>query len=121
MTVINNKTPGYHGVGTGTGTAVIHLTANATIVVAGNNSVSNVAVGSEVVTGANVRKVWWGLADAYTYWTVKRGANTVLVLNNTNYLDFTTGAVIGIDSTANLVFEKTGTGTGFIALEIKKY
>lgn len=120
MTVTNNKSPGYFGAGSGTGTAIIHVTANATIVVAGNNSVSNVAVGSEIVSSATVRKVWHGVADANTYWTVKRGANTLLVLNNSGHIDLTTGGVLGIDAAANLVFEKTGSGTGFICVEIKK-
>jgi hypothetical protein len=118
MAIINNKSSGYDGEKK---TGVIHLVANATITVAGVAPTSNVAVGTETVVGATIRKVWWGVADASTYWTVKRGANTVLVLNNSGFADFSSGATLGMDGTATIVLEKTGAGTGYIAVEFKKY
>lgn len=98
----------------------VHVTANATVIVSGNNSVSNIALAGETVTSAHISQVWWSSSNS-SYWTVKRGANTVLVLTETGYLDFAgNGLGLQIDQTANIVFELTGSGVGFVALEGQK-
>ena len=69
--------------------AQVRTNGNTTIVVAGNNSVSNVAVGAENVLGATVSQVWFA-TDAVV--TISRGANTLLVLPpGTDHWDFREG------------------------------
>lgn len=100
-------------------TVAIHAAANVTYTIAGNNSVSNVATGSEVLTGATIKKVAFG-SDAGR-WTVKRGSNTVLVLTGTQVIDFAMmGISINTDAAATLVLELSGTANGFIVIEIAK-
>lgn len=96
----------------------VHLAANATLTIAGNNSVSNVATGAEILKGATIRQVIWGCGGGY--WTVKRGANTALVLSQSGSVNFSEkGTLLNLDPTATLVFELT-TGPGFIMVELQK-
>ena len=68
--------------------AQITTDGNTTVTVAGNNSVSNLTSNSsEVVLGATIKKVIYG-AGANSYWTVKRGSNTVGVYWGTGVLDY---------------------------------
>lgn len=116
MAVIQNKALGQSS---SAGFAV-HVTANDTIVVAGASGVSNIALTGETVTSAHISQVWWSSSNS-SYWTVKRGANTVLVLTETGYLDFAgNGLGLQIDQAANLVITLTGSGVGFLALEGQK-
>ena len=116
MAIIQNKALGQSS---SAGFAV-HITANATIVVAGDSSVSNIALSGENVNSAHISQVWWSSSNS-SYWTVKRGSNTVLVLTETGYLDFAgNGLGLQIDQAANLVITLTGTGVGFLALEGQK-
>lgn len=100
----------------------IHDDANVTYTIAGNNSVSNVAIDDEVLTGAAIKQVWYGSpSGSHTYWIVKRGSNTVLVLEGTGYLDFAgNGSLLKKDSTGTLVLELVGSANGFIQLELQK-
>lgn len=111
MPVIHNKES----------TFTVHATANATLTIAGNSAVSNVAYPStQVVTSASIRQVWWGTGDTSTSWAVKRGSNTVLVLNGSDHFNFAAeGKAIDIDKGGTLVLEKTG-GTGFLMIELSK-
>jgi len=98
----------------------LHIVANDTIVVVGNSSVSNIALTNETIAAAHISQVWWGSSNA-SYWTVKRGSNTILVLPDSGYLDFAgNGLGLQIDQTANLVFTLTGSGVGHLALEGQK-
>lgn len=108
MSIISNK---YNG------TVITHDTANATYVVVGNNTVSNLTYSNtEIINSGTIRRVVWGTSTGY--WTVKRGANTVLVLSGSNEM-LLNGMSITKDKTANVVVELSG-GTGFIMLEIAK-
>lgn len=100
----------------------VHDAANATYTIAGNTSVSNVAIDNEVLTGAAIKQVWYGSPSGNTaYWVVKRGANVVLVLEGTGYLDFAgTGAMLRKDSSATLVLELVNSANGFIQIELQK-
>jgi hypothetical protein len=116
MAVIQNKAL---GPSSSAGFA-LHITANDTIVVAGNSSVSNIALTNEIIAAAHISQIWWGSSNS-SYWTVKRGSNTVTVLSETGYLDFAgNGVGLQIDQTANLVITLTGSGVGFLALEGQK-
>lgn len=113
MAVINNK----KGL-----SAVIHLTANATINVAGNSSVSDIALGDETVTGAYISQIWYGTSNTDTgYWEVKRGANTVGVFSTTGYMDFAgNGIALNNDVTGTLVVNLNSAAAGFIIIELTK-
>jgi hypothetical protein len=106
--------------------AVVHVVANTTVVITGNSSTSNIAFGGgntqieETVTNGYISQVWWG-AQPSGYWTVARGSNTYLVLNNSGHMDFAgQGAAITADSTANAVLTLNGTANGFIMVEFQK-
>lgn len=97
---------------------VIHATANATITIAGNNSVSNVAIDDEVLTGATIKQVWYGSSG---HWVVKRGSNTVAVFNTSGTANFYgTGMALTKDQTENLVLELVDTANGYIMIEMQK-
>lgn len=101
------------------GKTITHNVANATYVVVGNNSVSNIATPDEQVNGCTIRNVIWGCSSGS--WAVKRGANTVMVLNNSGNMPFYQfGCPVNLDRTANVVIELSGGGTGFIMLELQK-
>lgn len=106
------------------GTVVIHATANATLTIAGNNSVSNVAVGEEIVTGAHIKQVWYGSNPANGgYWTVSRGSNVVAVYDSTGWCDYAGngfGLIKDKAGTLVLTLENVADGEGYIMLEIKK-
>ena len=111
MPVINNK---YNG------TFAVHATANESLTIAGNTSVSNVALLDETLTGAVINQVWYGANSDTTSWKILRGANTVAVFNGTGHAQFGQhGQSLNIDPGATLVIQKTG-GDGFILVECKK-
>lgn len=92
----------------------LHFAATANVVVQGNNSVSTLALGAEVVANAGITKM-----VGYGGWTIARGANTVATVNNYFKYNFAElGAPLNTDSTANIVL--TLTGSGFIMLEVSK-
>ena len=87
--------------------AVLHFTASNTTTIAGNSSVSGIAVGDESLTGGYVK----GLAWTGT-WTIARGANTIWSTINSGDLDFTSvGMPLTQDATATLVCTLTGSGS----------
>lgn len=98
--------------------ATLHFTANATLTIAGNSSVSHIATDNEVITGAYICQVWHG---SQTQWTVKRGANTVGVFDSTAYNDFAgNGNPIRLDQDATLVVTLDGTTSGYLMIELQK-
>jgi hypothetical protein len=101
--------------------AVIHLTANATVNVTGAVGVSDIAVGDEVVTGATITQIWYGCANG-GHWEIKRGANTAAVVDSTGYMDFAgNGVTLNKDATAaTLVANLNTTTTGFVVIELTK-
>lgn len=102
--------------------ATILFTSNDTIIIAGNNSVSNVAIGDEILDGVTISQLWFGSPSGNAaYWTLKRGSNTVFVADSTAHIDFRkNGNVLTIDSDATLVANLVGTTVGTLIVEIKK-
>ena len=99
---------------------VIHVTSNSTITVAGNNSVSNVAIDDEVLTGATISRAIWG-TDGTAYISVLRGANNVAFFNTSGMIDFAgNGMAITKDKEANIVVNFTGSADAYLLLECKK-
>ena len=99
---------------------VLHASgANASFVIAGNNSVSNITSASnQVITGASITRLWFGVGNG-GHWNVKRGANLVLTVSDSGFLLFD-GAPVTNDKTANVSFELIGSANGFIMAEIHK-
>jgi hypothetical protein len=96
------------------GKAVIRDTTTATYTIAGSAGVSNVASVAETIVGASISQIWW-TGD----WTVKRGANTVLVLKDSGSWDLNgSGINLGEFPAATLVVEAANTGT--IIVELSK-
>lgn len=100
---------------------VVHATANLSLTIAGNSSVSNVAVTDEVLVGAAIKQVWWGSEAGAGTWFVKRGSNTVGVYDSTGWHDYAgNGCMLNKDSSATLELELAGTANGFIMIELQK-
>jgi len=109
----------------------LHFTGTtANVIIAGNSSVSNIALGAlnfaantanteEVLTGASIHKVAWGIeaTNANASITVARGSNVVLVLTGSNTLK---NFPIGLDPTANLVVTFNNSSVGFLLIELQK-
>ena len=107
--------------------AVFHFTANvAGVVVAGNNSVSNVAIAEEVITGVTIAQAAYGSTPG-AYWHVQRGSNTAVVLDSTGFIDFAgIGMPINKDIAADIsvtLVPPEGSAVpskGFLVLEVQK-
>ncbi len=100
---------------------VLHFTANAAgIVIVGNTSSSNIAKDNEIVRGAAINQTIFG-SPSGGYWVVKRGANTVLVLDSTAAIDYAgNGMAINQYPTADLSVELVDATTGFLMIELQK-
>lgn len=105
--------------------SVIHANANQTIVVVGNNTVSNLTSNSsELVVSASLSKAWWGSQGGT--WIVQQGnssANAIsAVFNDSGFMHFDQGGTL-IDANktgTNMYLTLVGTANGFIQLELKK-
>lgn len=109
---------------------VVHATANASWVITGNNSVSNVAVQDEVLTGASIKQVWCGSASGNgMYWTVTAGNSTVNsivgVYDSTAWIDYAgTGVLNSAGSTGDNIYvtlNNPAGGDGYIMMELRKH
>lgn len=113
VTVISNKSRT---------SAVFHVaSANATLVVAGNSSVSNVAAPGETLTGAYITQCAWG-CDPNGYIVIKRDATPVAFYDSTGQHEYA-GAGMPItagQSAANLSVEFVGSSNCFIIFEVQK-
>ena len=102
--------------------AVILITANSSVTIAGNSSTSDIATGDEVLTGASICQIFCGSSSGNgAYWSIKRGANTVAVLDSTGYYDYAgSGMAITVDSTAPLVANLHNGTEGYLLIEVQK-
>jgi hypothetical protein len=104
--------------------ATIHVTnANTTLNMAGNNSVSAIAIGDEVLTGAYITQVYFGhdgsSADGGV--AIYRGANLVAAYDTTCFVDYAgSGMALTVDQTANLAIKFIGTNNAYCFLEVQK-
>lgn len=99
----------------------ILFTGNSTVTIAGNSTTSDIATGDEVITGATITQLWVGSPSGNSsYWTIKRGANTVAIWDSSGYFDYAgNGNALTIDKTGSLVVELT-TGPGTLMIELQK-
>lgn len=104
------------------GLTTILFTANASLTIAGNTGASNVASTGETVTGATITQIWAGSPSGNAaYWTIKRGSNTMFVVDSTCYLDFRgNGVGITLDQAATLEANLNGATAGSLLVEIRK-
>jgi hypothetical protein len=101
---------------------VLHVASanSGNLVVAGNSSVSNLAISDEVLTGAYITQVVWG-CDGNGHIQVLRGANLVAVYDSTGQHEYAgTGMPINMYPSANLVINLVGSSNSFIAIELQK-
>lgn len=101
---------------------VLHVASanSGNLVIAGNSSVSNVAISDEVLTGAYITQVVWG-CDGTGHIQVLRGANLVAVYDSTGQHEYAgTGMPINMYPTANLSINLVGSSNSFIAIELQK-
>lgn len=100
--------------------AVIHVSAaNASIIIAGNNSVSNVAIQDEVLTGAYITQIFWGNGGTGQ---AKILRNSVLVgaFDSSGYYDYAgSGMPMSVEQTANIDIQFTDANQ-YIFFEIQK-
>jgi hypothetical protein len=101
--------------------AWVRLIANGTVVITGNDSVSNIASPGETITSGAIRKVFYSSPSANAaYWSIRQdaGAN-VLYFDGTGLMDLAEeGCAVPI--TGNLVANLNGATSGFVMIEISK-
>lgn len=100
-----------------TGRVVIHVEATNTFIVVGNNSVSNLSVGTENVASASVTKIFFSGNT-----TVARGSNTIFSATSgmSGVWDLAShDIVLSQDNVANVVVT-IGTGGGPAVIELRK-
>ena len=94
----------------------LHAVSNVSITIAGNNSVSNVATGDEVLTGANVRRIWWSTDGLIT---IKRGSNVVGQYTQSGYHDYS-GHQGAINLDPGATFVANMAANSFLVVELGK-
>lgn len=101
--------------------AVFHVTsANATLIVAGNNTVSNVASAGETLTGAYITQVAWG-CDPNGYIVIKRDTTPVAFYDSTGQHEYAgAGMPINVGLAANINIEFIGSANCFLIFEVQK-
>lgn len=101
--------------------AVIHFAGSNTVIIAGNNSVSNVATSDEILTGAYITQVFYG-NDGTGSIQLKRGADIVAVYDSTGYIDYAgAGMALTAGNTAsNIAVSFVGTSNAYLLIEIQK-
>ena len=104
-------------------TVTILATGTETVIIAGNNSVSNIALAgvTDDIVGASIKQVWFGsISGASGFWQITRGANVVLMADSTAWFDFAgNGRGLSLDSAANVTMTRTG-ANGTMMIELKK-
>jgi hypothetical protein len=101
--------------------AVIHFTpANSTLTIAGNSTVSNVAIENEILTGAYITQVFYGNDGAGSI-QVLRGTSLVAVYDSTGYVDYAgSGMALTANSTSSLTVNFVGSANSYLLLEVQK-
>ena len=93
---------------------------NATLVIAGNNAVSNIASPGETLTGAYITQAVWG-CDPSGYIVIKRGTTPVAFYDSTGQQEYAgTGMPINLGLAANLSVEFVGSSNCYIMFELQK-
>lgn len=100
--------------------ATIHFNSNSSLVIAGNSSVSNVAISDETLSGASISQIAWG-CDPNGSIQILRGANIVAIYDSTSYIDYAgNGMALDLHSSANLNVNFIGSANCSCVIEIQK-
>lgn len=101
--------------------AVIHFaSSNATLTIAGNSSVSSIATGDEVITGAYITQIAWG-CDGVGHIQISRGSSLVGVYDSTGFVEYAgTGMPLSANSTSDLTVNFVGSANCYCILEVQK-
>jgi len=119
-TIVNNKYASR---------VTLHATANGSANVTGNSTTCDIALvnpaanTSETVNSVQIAQVWWGTSNNSNFWTIQRGANTVLILTNSGHMQFSEpgSAMTEFANAATIVFTLNGVGaSGFCRVELQK-
>lgn len=105
------------------GSVALHMTSNSgTVVIAGNSTVSNIALPGENIVTAVINQIWAGSpSGANSYWEIKRGANVVLVVDSSCWLDFSgNGRQLTLDGAADLTANLIGSTAGYLLIDLQK-
>jgi hypothetical protein len=105
------------------GTVVVHVaTANASLVVAGNSSVSNIALPGETVTGATIRQVFYGIdGGAEGECFIYRAGDLVGTYNRAGHHNYAGhGISLSINPAANLDVSFQSASNSMIIIELQK-
>ena len=104
---------------------VLHFDANGSVVVVGNNTVSNLtSTSTETVKKSRISQVWFG-SDAGS-WQVTQGNSTVNsvagVFSGTGHMPFhQSGVVLDVNPTGESLYATLdGAANGFIMIELHK-
>jgi hypothetical protein len=101
---------------------VIHVSSanSGNVIIAGNSSVSNVAVTNETLTGAYITQAYWG-CDGNGHVQILRGATLVAVYDSTGYKDYAgCGMPLNVNQTANLTVNFVGSSNAYVIIEMQK-
>lgn len=101
--------------------AVVHVaSANATLVIAGDNATSDIASPGEVLSGAYITQAVWGCAPDCTI-IIKRDDTPVAFYDSTGQHEYAgCGIPITVGQTEDLTVEFSGSSNGFIVFELQK-
>lgn len=98
----------------------IHFNANASLVIAGNTAVSNIALQGEILTGAYICQAIAG-CDGTGHIQVSRGGELVAVYDSTGQYDYAgTGMALTVKSDANLEVTFVDSSNAYLMLELQK-
>lgn len=102
----------------------IHVSsANASLVIAGNSSVSSIASGDEVLTGAYISQIYFGHDGSASDGGVAiyRGANLIAAYDTSCFMDYAgTGMALTVDQSATLEIKFIGSNASYCFLEVQK-
>ena len=101
---------------------IVATSNSGNIVIAGNNSVSNIAIGDDVVESAAITHIVCASPSGNSaYWQVLRGANTVITPDSTAVLPLE-DTPINLFESANLVLNlvRAADNEGSIMVRLKK-
>lgn len=105
------------------GSAVIHLSANASLTIEGNTGVSAISSVGEVVESAKISQIWFGTGPANSFWTITSGNTVTTVGGGSGHLNFAgMGTLIPLEpgNTLDVTLTNATDGQGFIMIELKK-
>ena len=93
-----------------------------TVVIAGNNTVSNIALPGEEITGAHIRQIVCMVANGAYFHVSRAGGEFIGAFDTTINMEYAGwGMPLNVAPTANLIVTYTGTaGDGSLYLKLRK-